>query len=132
MDVHGFDVCTLTPPERTILISTLERMLGSLTTYQTLLKKHYYGEARLRPDGSLPIFGAGMAGIGAGLTVSFIAAPVEHVKARLQVQYHDARKHHVKVGSPSNIFYTGPIDCIKKLVSINFSRLQLRLIDRME
>ena len=35
----------------------------------------------------LPAIGHAIAGTFAGWTVSFIAAPVEHVKARLQVQY---------------------------------------------
>jgi len=43
----------------------------------------------------------------AGATVSFIAAPVEHVKARLQIQY---------AADKSKRLYKGPIDCIKKLV----------------
>lgn len=44
----------------------------------------------------------------AGVTVSFIAAPVEHVKARLQIQY---------AADKSKRLYSGPIDCLRRLVS---------------
>ncbi|KAH9892264.1 mitochondrial carrier [Xylariomycetidae sp. FL2044] len=54
----------------------------------------------------LPSFGHGIAGVLAGLTVSFIAAPVEHVKARLQIQYAAAR---------SGRLYAGPLDCLRKM-----------------
>jgi solute carrier family 25 carnitine/acylcarnitine transporter 20/29 len=43
----------------------------------------------------------------AGTTVSFIAAPVEHIKARLQVQY---------AADKSKRMYSGPIDCLRKMV----------------
>ena len=43
----------------------------------------------------------------AGATVSLIAAPVEHIKARLQVQY---------AANKSDRLYSGPVDCIKKIV----------------
>ncbi|KAF8545262.1 mitochondrial carrier domain-containing protein [Trichophaea hybrida] len=76
-------------------------MLGSLSNYCALLKTHvYHGE-------NLTVAGHGAAGVLAGWTVSFIAAPVEHVKARLQVQYHRAEQ------KPR---YSGPIDCIRQLV----------------
>lgn len=77
-------------------------MLGSLTVYRRLLREKLFTQYE-----KLPWFGHGLAGVGAGWTVSFIAAPVEHVKARLQVQY-DADK--------SKRLYRGPIDCAKKLV----------------
>ncbi|KAI0164303.1 mitochondrial carrier [Hypoxylon sp. FL1284] len=54
----------------------------------------------------LPSYGHGLAGVMAGCTVSFIAAPVEHVKARLQIQY-SARK--------TDRLYSGPVDCVRKL-----------------
>ena len=47
-----------------------------------------------------------IAGLGAGVVVSFVATPVELLKGRLQVQYDSATK-----------LYTGPIDCAKQLVS---------------
>lgn len=56
----------------------------------------------------LPSVGHGIAGIMAGSTVSFVAAPVEHVKARLQIQYSADKKKRL---------YSGPIDCTKKIVS---------------
>ncbi|GCB24190.1 mannan polymerase complex subunit MNN9 [Aspergillus awamori] len=56
---------------------------------------------------TLPSFGHGIAGIMAGTTVSFIAAPVEHVKARLQIQYS---------ADKSKRLYSGPIDCVRKML----------------
>ncbi|KAI1113013.1 mitochondrial carrier domain-containing protein [Nemania sp. NC0429] len=99
-------------------------MLGSLTIYRRLLAEHVF-VPRLQsaaPDGSsnstseprpaaaavahLPPLGHGIAGVAAGFTVSFIAAPVEHVKARLQIQY-SARK--------AERLYSGPVDCVRKI-----------------
>jgi solute carrier family 25 (mitochondrial carnitine/acylcarnitine transporter), member 20/29 len=96
-------------------------MLGSLTVYRRLLHEHVFTPFRHTPvlnEGSLshttppitapplPAFGHGLAGIAAGTTVSFIAAPVEHVKARLQVQY-GAHKIDRR--------YRGPVDCVRKI-----------------
>lgn len=77
-------------------------MLGSLTVYRRLMAQHVFKVDR----DQLPAVGHGLAGIGAGLTVSFIAAPVEHVKARLQIQY-SAHK--------ADRLYSGPLDCITKI-----------------
>lgn len=88
-------------------------MLGSLTVYRRLLNEHVFNPrtAELSDSPSarpkLPTVGHGIAGVMAGATVSFIAAPVEHVKARLQIQY---------AADKSKRLYKGPIDCIKKLV----------------
>lgn len=86
-------------------------MLGSLTIYRRLLLEHVWTnpdlvgqETALKKD--LPSFGHGLAGIGAGSTVSFIAAPVEHVKARLQIQY---------AAKKADRLYRGPIDCAGKI-----------------
>ncbi|KAF9352704.1 hypothetical protein BGX34_012015 [Mortierella sp. NVP85] len=76
-------------------------MLGSLTHYKLLLQG---GD----PNVKLSYFWSGVAGVGAGVTVSFVAAPIEHVKARLQVQY-DAKTK----------LYSGPIDCARQLVRNN-------------
>ena len=89
-------------------------MLGSLTLYRRLLQEHIFADPTVPPlvdidtmsKGKLPSFGHGIAGIMAGSTVSFIAAPVEHVKARLQIQY-QAKK--------SDRLYSGPINCTRKL-----------------
>lgn len=94
-------------------------MLGSLTFYRKLLHTHVFPPpladtpsslARLSTEQStphkLPVFGHGMAGVMAGATVSFIAAPVEHIKARLQVQY-SSRK--------SERLYHGPVDAVRKI-----------------
>ncbi|CAK9441005.1 uncharacterized protein LODBEIA_P48740 [Lodderomyces beijingensis] len=74
-------------------------MLGSLHFYRHWLMENVY------PDHSqLPLSGHAIAGFGSGMTVSFVAAPVEQIKARLQVQY----------GAKTRL-YTGPIDCLKKV-----------------
>lgn len=100
-------------------------MLGSLTLYKRLLLENVFSNPQLRnaiPFTSsqqdlhnLPSFGHGIAGIMAGCTVSFIAAPVEHVKARLQIQY---------AADKNQRMYSGPIDCSKKIVSFSFPFLQ--------
>ncbi|KAJ3214434.1 hypothetical protein HDU67_001674 [Dinochytrium kinnereticum] len=48
-----------------------------------------------------------LAGLGAGLVVSFVATPVELLKGKLQIQYEGKGKR----------AYNGPVDCAKKLVS---------------
>ncbi len=87
-------------------------MLGSLTNYRRILRDHVFAprlsDGRPDPYYKLSPFGHGIAGMFAGWTVSFIAAPVEHVKARLQIQY---------AAEKSKRLYTGPIDCSKKIVS---------------
>ena len=98
-------------------------MLGSLTFYRRILKDNVFSSpsimaisqtpnrkiesANQRVDNKLPTVGHGLAGILAGATVSFVAAPVEHIKARLQVQY---------AADKSKRLYSGPVDCIKKIV----------------
>jgi solute carrier family 25 carnitine/acylcarnitine transporter 20/29 len=93
-------------------------MLGSLTLYRGLLNEHVFQPLRARPTSKaiwlpdeerkkLPPVGHGIAGMMAGWTVSFIAAPVEHVKARLQIQYQVSK---------SERLYSGPIDCTRKLL----------------
>lgn len=61
-------------------------------------------------DKPLTVFQHGLAGLAGGLTVSFVATPVEQIKARLQVQYDAATK-----------VYTGPINCAAQLVSVRRS-----------
>ena len=77
-------------------------MLGSLSIYRRLLAENVFQVDK----SSLPAVGHGLAGIGAGCTVSFIAAPVEHIKARLQIQY---------AASKSNRLFSGPLDCLTKV-----------------
>lgn len=100
-------------------------MLGSMTFYRRILQENVFltpsmsalspnrpsfGEAgSQRPEASkLPTAGHAIAGVMAGATVSFIAAPVEHIKARLQIQY---------AAKKSKRLYRGPIDCVRKIVS---------------
>jgi len=90
-------------------------MLGSLTFYRRLLRENIFSNPAFRPGRSatelsnekMPAVGHGIAGILAGATVSFIAAPVEHVKARLQIQYAAKKKDRL---------YSGPIDCSRKIL----------------
>ncbi|KAI4862033.1 mitochondrial carrier [Hypoxylon rubiginosum] len=102
-------------------------MLGSLTVYRRLLAENVFyrhltpslpGSTTSPPEkegpiaatshaaAHLPSYGHGLAGVMAGGTVSFIAAPVEHVKARLQIQY-SAKK--------AERLYSGPLDCVRKI-----------------
>jgi solute carrier family 25 carnitine/acylcarnitine transporter 20/29 len=92
-------------------------MLGSLKLYDRLLLEHVFSKSHIRDAlpftnknrdlDDLPTFGHAISGTFAGATVSFIAAPVEHVKARLQVQY---------AADKTQRLYSGPIDCTKKIV----------------
>jgi len=88
-------------------------MLGSLTVYRRLLHERVFAprllDGKADPTYKLPAAGHGLAGVLAGWTVSFIAAPVEHVKARLQVQYS---------ADKSKRLYRGPIDCTQKIVRV--------------
>jgi len=92
-------------------------MLGSLSMYRRIVSErlfpHYRdpdppkpGQANPHTSVPLPWYGHGIAGIMAGATVSFVAAPVEHIKARLQVQY---------AAKKADRLYSGPIDCIRKV-----------------
>ncbi|KAI9819704.1 MAG: hypothetical protein M1832_003938 [Thelocarpon impressellum] len=97
-------------------------MLGSLTFYRRLLNDNVFNKqtsasGRLAdklypatPSGTtqLPTVGHALAGVLAGWTVSFIAAPVEHIKARLQIQYSPSKRDRL---------YAGPIDCARKIYS---------------
>jgi len=65
--------------------------------------------ARPRKNGELLISEHAMAGAVAGVTSCFVVTPIEQVKARLQVQYHDR----------GSIQYSGPVDCMRKLVRNN-------------
>ncbi|EPB81303.1 hypothetical protein HMPREF1544_11973 [Mucor circinelloides 1006PhL] len=76
-------------------------MLGTLHNAR-MIQQQWNG------DKPLSIFQHGLAGLAGGITVSFFATPVEQIKARLQVQY-DAKSQ----------TYSGPIDCIRKVVRNN-------------
>jgi len=90
-------------------------MLGSLTLYRRLLLENVFANPTFRAGvpaerlatEKLPSVGHGLAGVLAGSTVSFVAAPVEHVKARLQIQY---------AAKKSDRLYKGPIDCTRKIL----------------
>ncbi|KAL8947060.1 MAG: hypothetical protein Q9222_006619 [Ikaeria aurantiellina] len=99
-------------------METGNSMLGSLTFYRRVLNEQVFSSSRISgvdvgtietvgsAESRLPTFGHGIAGVMAGWTVSFIAAPVEHVKARLQIQY---------AVDKSKRLYSGPIDCCTKI-----------------
>lgn len=70
-------------------------MLGSLSNYRRMLN----------PNGELSLWQHSLAGFGAGLTVSLVATPIEHIKARLQIQY-DAKTR----------IYNGPVEATRKLI----------------
>jgi solute carrier family 25 (mitochondrial carnitine/acylcarnitine transporter), member 20/29 len=86
--------------------------MGALTNYRRLLKDHVFAPrlANGMPDPAyrLSSLGHGFAGMFAGWTVCILAAPIEHIKARLQVQY---------AADKSKRIYSGPIDCSRKIVS---------------
>ena len=98
-------------------------MLGSLTFYRRLLHENVFTSpsvfslnpvapphVELRHKGvvkELPTLGHALAGVMAGWTVSVVAAPIEHIKARLQIQY---------AADKSKRLYHGPIDCTRKIV----------------
>ena len=97
-------------------------MLGSLTLYRRMLRETLFNPNRMSASPislmrrdlplsdeslhELPTIGHSLAGVMAGWTVLFIAAPVEHIKARLQIQYSSEK---------SKRLYKGPIDCAKKI-----------------
>ncbi|CAL3972615.1 unnamed protein product [Diplocarpon coronariae] len=99
-------------------------MLGSLTFYRKFLHRTLFSPATnpalyaspsslaardlALPATSLhrlPSLGHALAGVMAGFTVSFVAAPVEHIKARLQIQY----------APRSERLYRGPLDCASRI-----------------
>ncbi|KAF2740261.1 mitochondrial carnitine/acylcarnitine carrier protein [Polyplosphaeria fusca] len=82
-------------------------MMGSLALYRQALNDNFFNPRKSPWDeqAALPVLGHAIAGTMAGWTVSFVAAPVEHIKARLQVQYQ---------ADKSKRLYSGPIDCLRK------------------
>lgn len=102
-------------------------MLGSLNFYRRILQENIFSKPFLVPLPSsaatqstattkareeLPSIGHAIAGVMAGSTVSFVAAPIEHIKARLQIQY---------AAKKSGRVYSGPVDCATKIVRIHQS-----------
>ncbi|KAI9055566.1 hypothetical protein LZ554_000512 [Drepanopeziza brunnea f. sp. 'monogermtubi'] len=93
-------------------------LLGSLAFYRKLLHRTLFSPPYASPSSlaernfdpttthKLPSLGHAMAGVMAGATVSFIASPFEHIKARLQIQYSSKK---------SERLYSGPVACFKKI-----------------
>ena len=102
-------------PTQANLLICITSMLGSRSLYRRILSERGYLLDRSSAlsagtnEKKLSVAGEGVAGMFAGWTVSFVAAPVEHVKARLQIQYSAEKARRL---------YSGPIDCSKKLVFI--------------
>ncbi|AOA60908.1 Putative mitochondrial inner membrane transporter [Komagataella phaffii CBS 7435] len=96
--LFGFFKGALAPMYGWLIMDSV--MLGSLHLYKQLIKDRFYPEEK-----KLPMPGLLVAAVGSGWTVSFVAAPVETIKARLQIQY-DAK---------SKVF-DGPTDCLIKLL----------------
>lgn len=92
-------------------------MLGSLNLYRKMLRDSVPHNAFLHREESggvaLRSVGHGIAGTMAGSTVCLIATPVEHIKARLQVQY---------AANKADRLYHGPVDCLKKIYSSHGTR----------
>ena len=93
-------------------------MLGSLNLYKRVLKNelpHNKLFHRTEQNGTVALrsFGHGVAGMMAGSTVCLIATPVEHLKARLQVQY---------AANKAERLYKGPIDCLRKIYNAHGMR----------
>ncbi|KAI9219975.1 mitochondrial carrier domain-containing protein [Blastocladiella britannica] len=74
--------------------------LGTLTNLRLAIQRSHAD-----PTQPLSMGEHALAGLGAGITVSFVAAPVELLKAKLQVQY----------GDTATLRYTGPVDCARQI-----------------
>lgn len=79
-------------------------MMGTYNYVLVYFRKQLGAEA----EAKLPLYKHAIAGLAAGITASFVAAPVEQIKAKLQVQYDAATKR-----------YTGPIDCARQIINNN-------------
>lgn len=109
-------------------------MLGSLTFYRRLLHEKVFSTPSLpavsrapndtsdatkeAAQNKLPTVGHALAGIMAGTTVSFIAAPVEHIKARLQVQYAADKKQRLYSGPIGRRFFGAILSLYKRYYEI--------------
>ncbi|EDO17381.1 hypothetical protein Kpol_1060p37 [Vanderwaltozyma polyspora DSM 70294] len=99
--VRGFYLGFTPPLVGWIIMDSV--LLGSLHNYRMFLSKYFYPTYE-----KLPLSGCVISGVMSGWTVSFVAAPVELAKAKLQVQY-DA----------TTTKYKGPIDVIRKVYATN-------------
>ncbi|KAI8873210.1 mitochondrial carrier [Ramicandelaber brevisporus] len=78
-------------------------MLGTLVNSRLLIKQHILNDD---PDLPLLFHHHAAAGLAAGITVSFVATPIELVKVKLQTQY-------ARFGEG----YIGPVECARRLVA---------------
>lgn len=85
-------------------------LLGSYTLYRRWLREKVpFNKTLHRLEGgavSLKPLSHGITGAMAGCTVCVVATPVEHIKARLQVQY---------AALKADRLYSGPVDCAGKI-----------------
>lgn len=76
-------------------------------TYNYVLVR-FRSQRPAEETGPLPLSRHAIAGLAGGIAASFVATPIEQIKARLQVQYDAETKR-----------YSGPIDCARKIVRSN-------------
>lgn len=94
-------------------------LLGSLHNYRLFLSRlSGTGEGTGKP---LPVIFHGVSGAMAGITNSFFTAPVELIKAKLQMQHGRinlpfGRAH---AGEAQIKEFKGPIDCMGQIVRLN-------------
>lgn len=83
-------------------------LMGSLHRYRLALSRlqNRSDERAGRDPSKLSLWGHGLAGVGAGWTVCLVVTPIEHLKAKLQMQTHDPKTKH----------YTGPFDAARQIV----------------
>lgn len=87
-------------------------LLGSLHTYRSLLSKYV-----VKNETGLPVAHQTLAGLGAGWTNSLVTAPVELLKAKLQMQKQRVQLVHSS-GGPKPEF-RGAWDCFRQVVRAN-------------
>jgi solute carrier family 25 carnitine/acylcarnitine transporter 20/29 len=81
-------------------------LLGSMHAY-----RRFFAKIKGVKESQLSLLLLATAGMMGGWTVSVVATPVEHIKARLQVQYH--------AKATGKRLYSGPIDCIHTIYKQN-------------
>lgn len=84
-------------------------LLGSLHTYRRMLMRW---SPRHQRDGKLPVAYQGLAGVGAGWTNSFLTAPVELLKTKLQMQ----KETFSSYGKAHGAEFSSTWDCVRQVV----------------
>ncbi|KAI3647839.1 hypothetical protein MP228_008060 [Amoeboaphelidium protococcarum] len=78
--------------------------LGSLENYRRMLRQYNINNGH-RKDSSLTYLQHGIAGTLSGLTVTFVATPIELLKAQMQIQY-----------SSDTTIYRSPLHCAQYIL----------------